>query len=115
MNTNENQSTLFDSYKLTKVEGISKMPTDAAFHAFNRANPWVVKELEKIAWEMLRSGRKKIGIQACIEIFRWETRRHTISHDFKINNNFASRYARLIHDRNPHWGQVFELRNIKKG
>lgn len=44
---------------------------------------------------------------------RWETRKHTISHDFKINNNFCSRYARMIHDRNPHWGQVFELRKLK--
>lgn len=110
----QDQQRLFDSYKITKVEGISKMPTDQAFHAFHRANPWVVRELEKIAWEMIRSGRKKIGIQACVEIFRWETRRHTISHDFKINNNFCSRYARMILDRNPHWGQVFELRRLKK-
>ena len=107
------QATLFDSYTLTKVEGLSKMPTEQAFYQFHKANLWVVVELEKIAWEMLRSGRKKIGIQACVEIFRWETRRHTISKDFKINNNFCSRYARMIHDRNPHWGQVFELRKLK--
>lgn len=111
--THSEQATLFDSYKITKVEGLSKMPTDQAFHAFHRANPWVIRELEKIAWEMLRSGRKKIGIQACVEIFRWETRKHTISHDFKINNNFCSRYARMMLDRNPHWGQVFELRRLK--
>lgn len=107
------QVTLFDSYKITKVENLSKMPTDLAFKKFHDANRWVVVELEKIAWEMIRSGRKKIGIQACIEIFRWETRKHTISNDFKINNNFASRYARLIMDRNPHWGQVFEIRRLK--
>ena len=111
--TMSDQATLFDSYEITKVENISKMPTDQAFREFHKANPWVVKELEKIAWEMLRHGHKKIGIQACVEIFRWETRRHTISKDFKMNNNFASRYARLIHDRNPHWGQEFELRALK--
>jgi len=108
------QQRLFDSYKITRVENISKMATDTAFIAFHRANPWVVVELEKIAWEMLRSGRKKIGIQACVEIFRWEARRHTIGNDFKLNNNFCSRYARMILDRNPHWGQVFELRSLKK-
>lgn len=107
------QQQLFDTYTITKVEGLSKMPVDQAFKAFHAANPWVVKELEKIAWEMIRSGRKKIGIQACVEVFRWETRRHTISRDFKINNNFCSRYSRMIMDRNPHWGQVFELRRIK--
>lgn len=89
------------------------MPTDEAFKKFHNANPWVVVELEKIAWEMIRHGRKKIGIQACVEIFRWETRRHTIGNDFKLNNNFCSRYARMILERNPHWGQVFELRRIK--
>lgn len=114
MNHNSQQATLFDELKITKVEGISKMPTDQAFNEFHKANPWVVRELEKIAWEMLQHGRKKIGIQACVEIFRWETRRHTISNDFKLNNNFCSRYARMILDRNPHWGQVFELRRIKQ-
>lgn len=107
------QQRLFESYRITRVEGLSKLPTPEAFHKFHRANPWVATELEKIAWEMIKHGHKKIGIQACIEIFRWETRRHTISKDFKINNNFASRYARLLHDRNPHWGQVFELRRLK--
>lgn len=113
MNHNSQQATLFDELKITKVEGLSKLPTDQAFAEFHKANPWVVRELEKIAWEMLQHGRKKIGIQACVEIFRWETRRHTISNDFKLNNNFCSRYARMILDRNPHWGQVFELRRIK--
>lgn len=108
------QTKLFDTYKISKVENISKLPTDQAFYAFHNANRWIVVELEKIAWEMIRSGHKKIGIQACIEIFRWETRRHTISNDFKMNNNFASRYARMIMDRNPHWGQVFEIRKLKK-
>jgi len=108
-----NQATLFDELKITKVEGLSKMPTDQAFYAFHKANPWVVVELEKIAWQMIQHGRQKIGIQACVEVFRWETRRHTISNDFKLNNNFCSRYARMILDRNPHWGQVFELRKLK--
>lgn len=103
----------FSSYKMTKVKGISKMSTDQGFLAFHRANPWVVDELERVAWEMLRNGRSKIGIQACAEIFRWETRRHTISNDFKLNNNFCSRYARMIMKRNPQWGKVFELRKIK--
>lgn len=114
MAMNNQQATLFDDLKITKVEGISHMPTDEAFQKFHEANKWVVVELEKIAWEMIRHGRKKIGIQACVEVFRWETRRHTIGNDFKMNNNFCSRYARMILDRNPQWGQVFELRRIKE-
>lgn len=107
------QSTLFDSYKITRVPGLSKMPTPVAFQHFHRANPWVAVELEKIAWDMIKHGHKRIGIQACIEIFRWETRKYTISRDFKINNNYAAHYARLLMDRNPHWGQVFELRKTR--
>jgi hypothetical protein len=33
--------------------------------------------------------------------------------DFKINNNYAPYYARLIIDENPQWGDVFELRTIR--
>jgi len=112
MPTETNQASLFDDLVITKVEGLSKMPTREAYAAFNKANPWVVRELEKIAWEMIKHGRKKIGMRAVIEIFRWETRRHTISKDFKINNNFCALYARDILARNPHWGQVFELRKM---
>lgn len=107
------QENLFAPRKLTRIENISKMPTDQAFAEFHRRNPWVVEELEKIAWEMLKHGHRKLGVQQLIEIFRWETRRQTISHNFKINNNFASRYARMMLDRNPHWGQVFELRRLR--
>lgn len=109
----DNQETLFNQLKLTKVEGLSKMPTRQAFNEFHKANPWVVVELEKIAWEMIRHGRRKIGIQACVEVFRWESRRHTIGNEFKLNNNFCALYARMIMDRNPHWGQVFEIRKMK--
>lgn len=109
----KNQQTLFETYKLNRVEGISKLPIKQAFYAFHMANPWVVVELEKIAWEMMKHGHRKLGVQELIEVFRWETRRHTISKQFKINNNFAAHYARLIMDRNPHWGQVFELRRIR--
>lgn len=107
------QQTIFDTYKLNKVEGISKLPIKQAFLAFHRANPWVVIELEKVANEMIKHGHNKLGVQQLIEVFRWETRRHTISKDFKINNNFAAHYARLLMDRNPHWGQIFELRKIR--
>lgn len=107
-----NQQSLFDSFKLTKVEGLSKMPTRQAYAEFNKANPWVIVELEKIVWEMVKHGRKKVGMRAAVEIFRWETRRHTISKDFKINNNFCALYARDIMARNPHLGQIFELRRM---
>ena len=33
--------------------------------------------------------------------------------DFKVNNNFASRYARIIMDNEPDLHGLFELRKIR--
>ena len=103
---------MFRNRKLNKVKNISKLPTKTAFNEFHKANSWVVEELEKIAWEMIKHGHRKLGIKQLVEIFRWETRRQTVSRDFKINNNYAPHYARMIMSRNPHWGQIFNLRNL---
>lgn len=60
-------------------------------------------------------GVEKIGIGHMFEVLRWEYHRRTKGDkdDFKLNNNYRSRYARLIVQLHPDIGEMLELRELK--
>ncbi len=83
------------------------------FEAFHRANPWVYFALVKLAQDQRLHGRK-VGMKMLFEVLRWQWMRKTTSEDeFKLNNDFHSRYARLIMERNPDLAGMFQLRKLK--
>jgi hypothetical protein len=47
------------------------------------------------------------------EVFRWEVLVSTNDPEFKINNNYAPYYARLIMQEHPEFGEIFETREIR--
>jgi hypothetical protein len=65
--------------------------------------------------ELVNRGRGKIGIKMLFEVLRWNYYMTTSdpNSDFKINNNYAPYYARLILERHPEWDGIFELRSIR--
>jgi len=85
------------------------------FEEFNRLNPQVYGALESMTREMVNRGRHKIGIKMLFEVLRWNYYMKTDdpNSDFKINNNYAPYYSRLIIANNPTWEKVFELREIR--
>lgn len=83
------------------------------FDDFHTANPQVYAFLEERARQVYRPGRR-IGIDLLINQMRWESMIHTDSEDgYKINQNFASRYARLIIANHPEWDGLFEFRQLR--
>lgn len=85
-----------------------------AFEAFHKANPWVYLALVQLTADWTRKGHKRIGIGMLTEVIRWQYGRQTVSVDgFKINNNFRSRYVRLLIADHPEWADVFSLRELK--
>lgn len=86
------------------------------FEAFHARHPAVYDELVKLAYRGLHAGRRRIGIGMLFEVLRWEW---TIAglpdeaEEWKLNNNYRSRYARLIMDREPPLDGMFELRVLK--
>lgn len=82
------------------------------FEAFHRANPAVYDALERMTAELVAAGRTRVGIGMLFEVLRWQHQLRTAGGDFKLNNNFRSRYARLLMDRHPEWNDVFELRRL---
>lgn len=86
-----------------------------AFLEFHRANPWVYVELVRLTRELVAVGHHKVGIGMLFEVLRWEHHRRTADpgSEFKLNNNYRSRYARLIMDSERDLRGVYEIRELK--
>jgi hypothetical protein len=86
------------------------------FESFHQANPEVYARLVALARAYLESGRPREGIGHLWEVMRWqlwlETRRGERD-PYRLNNNWRSRYARLIMEREPDLAQFFETRRLR--
>jgi hypothetical protein len=104
---------------LEPIDALAPLTLDQKFDRFHAANPWLYRELVRLARTAVRNqharGRTdvRIGIKALVERFRWEY--DTLGRgdgDYKFNNNYASRYARLIAATEPDLQHVFEFREL---
>ena len=84
-----------------------------SFEEFNAANPKVYGMFKTFAATLKGYGKKKIGSKLIMERIRWEMVATTETEDFKINNNFSSRYARKLIAEFPEFDGMFELRELK--
>lgn len=85
---------------------------DAAFQAFHEANPHVYEELRMLALRARRAGSERIGMKMLFEVVRWRHTLRTQGDDFKLNNNFTSRYARMLMQE-PELADAFEIRGLR--
>lgn len=84
------------------------------FEQFCALNSWVLEALESLARSYQRRGWKHIGIGHLFEVVRYEHSRQTNSADgFKLNNDFRSRYVRLIQQLRPELADLFETRELR--
>jgi hypothetical protein len=91
------QRHVFDRVDQLGLFETSRDNIDAAFAKFHRANPDVYEQLVKYACQAKAAGRKRFGIKMLFERLRWYVLIET--HDssgLKLNNNYHSRYARLL-------------------
>jgi len=87
---------------------------DRAFWRFHRDNPRVYELLVRYARQAKAAGHSHFGMKMLWERLRWyvmiETRDTS---GLKLNNNYHSRYARLIMAREEDLSEMFELRELK--
>lgn len=83
------------------------------FAEFHALNPWVLGALEHLTADYLARGAERVGIGMLFEVLRWRYARATDGGDFRLNNNFRSRYVRLLITRRPEWAPVFEVRALR--
>ena len=86
----------------------------ARFEEFRRNNPEVLAELRRLCLQAKGLGVKKIGIRMVWEVMRWNLTVQTVrpANDFKLNDHFHSRYARLLNEE-PELRGMFELRELR--
>lgn len=85
------------------------------FVAFHHANPQVFRRLADHAFRLKRRGYERAGIGMLFEVLRWE---HMLnakdpSSEYQLNNNYRSRYARLLMDTYPELRGFFEVRDLR--
>lgn len=71
-------------------------------------------KLVKMAHALRRKGHTKIGISMLFEVLRWK--RHLQTDDvtgFRLNDNYRSRYARLIMKNEPTLAAFFKTRVLR--
>ncbi|UUU31946.1 hypothetical protein JIX56_19695 [Streptomyces sp. CA-210063] len=83
------------------------------FEAFHDLNPWVFRALERMTADCADKGFKQLGIGMLFEVLRWRYGQATEGDPFRLNNNFRSRYVRLLIEQHPEWSRLFELRALR--
>ncbi|MGW1597393.1 MULTISPECIES: hypothetical protein [unclassified Streptomyces] len=85
----------------------------AQFETFHELNPWVLRALEALTADYLKRGASRVGIGMLFEVLRWRYVTATEGDEFRLNNNFRSRYVRLLIERHPEWAGAFEVRSLR--
>ena len=89
---------------------------ESRFETFHARHPDVYDKLVALAFTAAWYGRTRIGIGMLFEVLRWEWTLAGLPDDaeqWKLNNNYRSRYARLIMADHPELDGLFEVRELK--
>lgn len=97
------QRSIFDILGVTPIE--------EKFREFHEKNPRVYDELVKAArLYRQQTGRQKCGMSLLFGRVRWVLALDTEDDSFRINNNYASFYSRLIMATEPDLAEMFDTR-----
>ena len=84
------------------------------FEKFHRANPRVYSLILLYSRQVKARGYAHYSINAIFERIRWHVFIETRSEDdFKLSNDYRSRYARLVMEQEPDLADFFELRELR--
>lgn len=85
------------------------------FEKFHSANPHIYATLVRLARKAQQAGMKTYGVASLFEQVRWHYNvevKNPVS-EFKLSNNFRSRYARLIMAQEKDLTGFFTLRALR--
>lgn len=105
-----------DEYKTDNWPAPKVVPNDyiqKAFEKFHADNPYVYRTLVDLAKTAKANGHKRVGIGLLWERMRWYyTMENKGGIKFRLNNNFRSRYARIIMQNEPSLAGFFNTREL---
>lgn len=82
------------------------------FLEFHANNPHVYRKLVELARQARSIGLRKYSMNGLFERLRWHYNVETQGDPFLLNNNFRSRYTRLIEEQEPDLRDFFETRRL---
>ena len=87
-------------------------PADRRFREYHKQNPHVYGAFCRAALSLIAAGRDHYGAKAIFEKIRFDS---IISgnDEFKINNNYVSRYSRMFERQHPEHAGFFRKRELK--
>jgi hypothetical protein len=88
------------------------MNLEKAFWKFHKENPHVYKLIVKYAREAKKAGFVTYGMKSIFERVRWHVHMEKAVEEFKMNNNFSSRYSRLVMKKNRDLRAFFKTRPL---
>lgn len=102
---------------MTQLDLFKNGTLQERFLEFHKKNPHVYRTIVKMARQAKQRGYQKIGMQMILEVMRWNRmmRTNTTAQDgdFKLNNNYGARYARLVMEQEHDLKGIFETRLLK--
>jgi hypothetical protein len=92
-----------------------KLTIQERFVRFHAQFPDVYALFKRFAFEVRDSGRAHYGSKGIFERVRWHyaTSSGGGADEFKLNNSFSSRFARLLIEEHPEFEGFFELRRLR--
>ncbi len=84
------------------------------FLTFHDQHPEIYDHLLQLALQAKQAGRKRASIKMMWEVVRWERylNGQPTDGEYALNNNWHSRYARLLMLEHPELDGMFELREL---
>lgn len=106
---------LFDVHAETRRRAeAASAGLDERFERFHADHPEVYDELVSLARTAKSNGRDRWSMKGLFELVRWNRQFETDPDEpFKLNNSYASRYARLVMDREADLAGFFETRTLR--
>lgn len=100
----------------SRAVGVDEPSIESDFWTFHEQHPAVYAEIVRLCREWRGRGRERWSIDGAFEVIRWQRRLAGLPDDreaYKLNNNYRSRYARLVMDREPDLEGIFEVRVLR--
>jgi len=85
------------------------------FQDFHSANPHVFERIIELLSQVRARGKYRVGMKMIFEVLRWEyfLRTDRPEGEFLLNNDFSSRYSRMVASTRPDLGALLEVRKLR--
>jgi hypothetical protein len=109
------QPDFFDEMEETPAQR-KKRTIQERFERFHREHPEVYKHLHRLALQWRSYGHDQCAIGMLWEVLRWQRTVEGLpdpDEDYKLNDHYRSRYARLLMEEEPLLADFFEVRELR--